>query len=192
MDLSQRKKSFFVFPNAPYPLVATWDHTQTVGWEMSACQETPCVLPPVTPPPPPSARLGRSSATWGPLLRAAGWEITVWRRALSVQLSVTLLLLHSVVLLRSGEEKQFSTPLSANDYSKLWRGNSWRVLARRLLYAGGIRVSSILQHSGSVSVPGRRNDVRLRCWRERVLVGRLLLAGGFRVCSCCLMLKIEI
>merc|ERR1712241_1164735 len=80
---------------------ATWDHTQTVGWEMCACQETLCVLPPVTPPPPLSARLGRSSATWEPLLRVAGWEITVWLRALSVQLSVTLLLLHSVLLLRS-------------------------------------------------------------------------------------------
>merc|ERR1712241_248469 len=81
---------------------AIWDHTQTVGWEMCACQETLCVLHPVTPPPPLSARLGRSSATWGPLLRAAGWEITVWLRALTVQLSVTLLLLHSVVPLSSG------------------------------------------------------------------------------------------
>merc|ERR1712241_137705 len=58
---------------------ATWDHTQTVGWEMSACQETLCVLPPVTPPPPLSA----------------------WLRALTVQLSVILPLLHSVPLLRS-------------------------------------------------------------------------------------------
>merc|ERR1712154_498160 len=70
---------------------------------------TLCVLHPVTPPPPPSARLGRSSATWGPLLRAAGWEIIVWLRALSVQLSVTLLLLHSVVLLRSAATWELMT-----------------------------------------------------------------------------------
>merc|ERR1712241_496091 len=92
-------------PSPQYVLMersaATWDHTQTVGWEMSACQETLCVLHPATPPPPPSARLGRSCVTWGPPLRAAGWEITVWLRALSVQPSVTLLLLHSVPLLRS-------------------------------------------------------------------------------------------
>merc|ERR1712241_900965 len=92
-------------PSPQYVLMersaATWDHTQTVGWEMSACQETLCVLHPVTPPPPLSASLGRSCATLGPLLRAAGWEITVWLRALSVQLSVTLLLLQSVPLLRS-------------------------------------------------------------------------------------------
>merc|ERR1712241_1482873 len=69
-------------PSPQYVLMersaATWDHTQTVGWEMCACQETLCVLHPVTPPPPPSARLERSCVTWGPLLRAAGWEITVW------------------------------------------------------------------------------------------------------------------
>ena len=71
---------------------------------------------------------------------------------------------------------------------KLWHGNTRRLLAGRLLYARGLHLSSRLQHSGPLSVPGRRHHVRLRGWRQWMLDGRLLHASGFRVSTSCRIL----
>ena len=62
--------------------------------------------------------------------------------------------------------------------TQLRHGNIRWLLDGRLLYAGGLRVSSLLQHPRPFWVPGRRGHVRYggRCWR--LLDGRLLHGGG--------------